>query len=85
MEFKKAVLEIAEEDWVVLQKRERSGEMRETARQWAEVCYVPNAIGRSKTRRDRSIDIWPFGTKELCIARGLRWNEKSPPSAEAYK
>jgi hypothetical protein len=47
-EFKKAVLEIAEEDWVVLKKRERSGELRETARQWAEVCYVPNAIGRSK-------------------------------------
>jgi hypothetical protein len=47
-EFKKAVLEVVEEDWVVLKKRERSGEMRETSRQWAEVCYVPNAIGRSK-------------------------------------
>ena len=47
-EFKKAVLEVAEEDWVVLKKRERSGEWRETTRQWAEVCYVPNAIGRSK-------------------------------------
>jgi hypothetical protein len=48
-EFKKAVLEIAEEDWVVLRKRERSGEMRERARQWAEVCFVPNVIGRSKS------------------------------------
>jgi hypothetical protein len=48
VEFKKAVLEIAEEEWVVFKKRERSGELRETARQWAEVCYVPNAIGRSK-------------------------------------
>jgi hypothetical protein len=47
-EFKKAVLEVAEEDWVALKKRERSGEERETARQWAEVCFVPNAIGRSK-------------------------------------
>ena len=47
-EFKKAVLEVGEEDWVVLKKRERSGELRETARQWAEVCFVPNAIGRSK-------------------------------------
>jgi hypothetical protein len=47
-EFKKAVLEIAEEDWVVLKKRERSGELRETDRQWGEVCFVPNAIGRSK-------------------------------------
>jgi hypothetical protein len=48
VEFKKAVLEIAEEDWVVFKKRDRSGEWTETARQWAEVCYVPNAIGRSK-------------------------------------
>jgi hypothetical protein len=48
VEFKKAVLEVAEEDWVVLKKRERSGELRETSRQWAEVCFVPNAIGRSK-------------------------------------
>jgi len=48
VEFKKAVLEVGEEDWMVLKKRERSGELRETARQWAEVCYVPNAIGRSK-------------------------------------
>jgi hypothetical protein len=47
-EFKKAVLEVAEEDWVVLKKREGSGELRKTARQWAEVCYVPNVIGRSK-------------------------------------
>jgi hypothetical protein len=48
VEFKKAVLEIAEEEWVVFKRRERSGELRETTRQWAEVCYVPNAIGRSK-------------------------------------
>jgi hypothetical protein len=47
-EFKKAVLEIAEEDWTTLKKRERSGDLIETARQWAEVCYVPNAIGGSK-------------------------------------
>jgi hypothetical protein len=47
-EFKKAVLEVGEEDWVVLKKRERSGELRETTRQWAEVCFVPHAIGRSK-------------------------------------
>ena len=47
-EFKKAVLEVANEDWTVLMKRERSGELRETRRQWAEVCFVPNAIGHSK-------------------------------------
>jgi hypothetical protein len=47
-EFKKAVGEIEEEDWTPLMKRERSGELRETGRQWAEVCFVPNAIGHSK-------------------------------------
>ena len=47
-EFKKAVMEVAEEDWRGLKKRERSGELTETSRQWAEVCFVPNAIGHSK-------------------------------------
>jgi hypothetical protein len=47
-EFKKSVLEVEEEDWTVLTKRERSGELRETPRQWSEVCFVPNAIGHSK-------------------------------------
>ena len=47
-EFKKAVLEIGDEDWTGLMKRERSGELRETSRQWAEVCFVPSAIGHSK-------------------------------------
>jgi len=47
-EFKKAVLEVGDEDWTVLMKRERSGELRETKRQWAEVCFVPSAIGHSK-------------------------------------
>ena len=46
-EFKKAVLEIEDKDWTVLMKRERSGDMRETTRQWAEVCFVPSAIGHS--------------------------------------
>ena len=47
-EFKKAVLEIEDKDWTVLMKRERSGELGETTRQWAEVCFVPSAIGHSK-------------------------------------
>ena len=47
-EFKKAVMEIGEEDWSALMKREGSGDLRETGRQWAEVCFVPNAIGHSK-------------------------------------
>ena len=47
-QFKKAVLEIGEEDWRGLKKRERSGELIETRRQWAEVCFVPDAIGHKK-------------------------------------
>jgi hypothetical protein len=46
--FKEAVMEIEDEDWTVLMKRERSGDIRETNRQWAEVCFVPSAIGHSK-------------------------------------
>ena len=47
-EFKKAVGEIGDEDWTVLMKRDRSGNLRETTREWAEVCFVPSAIGYSK-------------------------------------
>ena len=47
-EFKKAVGEISDEDWTVLMQRDRSGQVTETRRQWAEVCFVPNAIGKSK-------------------------------------
>ena len=46
-EFKKAVGEVEEREWKVLSK-EVKGEEVETKRQWAEVCFVPNAIGRSK-------------------------------------
>ena len=46
-EFKKAVSEVEEEDWAELMKGERCGGMRQTTRQWAEVCFVPNAIGYS--------------------------------------
>ena len=47
-EFKKAVGELEEKDWTVLMRRERSGELTQTQRQWAEVCFVPSAIGCSK-------------------------------------
>lgn len=46
-EFKKAVAEVDEAEWkpiykIVNGKRERTGS------EWAEVCFVPNAIGHSK-------------------------------------
>lgn len=46
-EFKKAVLEVAEEEWHPLE-REVAGKRVKTNQEWAEVCYVPNWIGRSK-------------------------------------
>ena len=46
-EFKKAVSQVADSDWKPLMKRVK-GRQIDTGRQWAEVCFVPNAIGRSK-------------------------------------
>ena len=46
-EFRKAVSEVREEDWRPLY-REVNGQLQETGRQWAEVCFVPNKIGHSK-------------------------------------
>jgi hypothetical protein len=46
-EFKKAVSEVPECDWTPL-FREENGEKIKTGREWAEVCFVPSAIGHSK-------------------------------------
>ena len=46
-EFKRAVAEVEESEWKPLWK-EIKGEMRKTGAEWAEVCFVPNAIARSK-------------------------------------
>jgi len=46
-EFKKAVAQVAEEDWQPLE-REVDGRKIQTDQQWAEVCFVPNWIGHSK-------------------------------------
>jgi Transposase DDE domain group 1 len=46
-EFKRAVGEVEESDWKPMRK-EIQGEMRKTGAEWAEVCFVPNAIARSK-------------------------------------
>jgi hypothetical protein len=46
-EFKKAVAEVADEDWRPLYK-EVDGQKVQSKQEWAEVCFVPNAIGHSK-------------------------------------
>jgi len=79
VEFKKAVLEIAEEDWVVLKRRERSGELKETARQWAEVCYVPNAIGRSKKGSEYRYLAIRERMQDQLMLQGMEGEEKGLP------
>ncbi len=46
-EFKKAVAEVDESEWNPLWK-EIKGKKTKTEIEWAEVCFVPNAISRSK-------------------------------------
>ena len=49
-EFKRAVSEVCEDDWHCMYI-EKDGETIVTRRQWAEVCFVPNELARSKTGR----------------------------------
>jgi len=46
-EFKKAVSEVQESEWRPIYKVVRGKELP-TGVKWAEVCFVPNAIGQSK-------------------------------------
>ena len=50
-EFKRAVAEVAEEEWHVLKRKVGEYEV-DTNQQWAEVCFVPNWIGHSKKSPD---------------------------------
>ena len=50
-EFKAAVAEVAEEDWHTLE-REVDGFKIPTGQQWAEVCFVPDWVGRRKNSAD---------------------------------
>jgi hypothetical protein len=40
--------EVPEQEWISLRKEDRWGNEYDSGRQWAEVCFVPNAIGKSK-------------------------------------
>lgn len=46
-EFKKAVLETEESDWQSIY-RDFDGYRMKTNLEWAEICFIPNAIGHSK-------------------------------------
>jgi hypothetical protein len=79
VEFKKAVLEVAEEDWTVLKKRDRYGELTETPRQWAEVCFVPNAIGHSKKGPEYRYLVIREPMQDQLTLPGMEQDEKALP------
>lgn len=78
-EFKKAVGEIEEEDWTSLMKRERSGELTETRRQWAEVCFVPDAIAHSKNGPEYRYLAIREPMQDQLILPGMEQDEKGFP------
>jgi hypothetical protein len=48
LEFKRAVMEVADSEWQSIY-REFDGQRMKTDQEWAEVCFIPNAIGHSKS------------------------------------
>lgn len=66
-EFKKAVLtEVSQKDWKPIY-REFDGQRIQTSQEWAEVCFIPNAIGH---RRDAPVYRYvairePLGSMDL--------------------
>ena len=46
-EFRKAVKELSESDWQAIYK-EFDGDRMKTNQEWAEVCFIPNAIGHKR-------------------------------------
>ncbi len=46
--FKQAASEVEEKDWHPIYKEKKNGERYKSGQEWAEVCFVPNAIGHSK-------------------------------------
>lgn len=52
VELKKAVAEVAKEDWKPLYRVDADGTRLETEQEWAAVCYVPNWAAHSKREPD---------------------------------
>ena len=50
--FRQAVREVADDQWQPVVHADADGREYPTSQQWAEVCYVPNWAGRSKTSPD---------------------------------
>ena len=79
-EFKKAVTEVPECEWKALFK-EVNGERIKTGREWAEVCFVPNAIGHSKKGPEyRYLATREAMAEQLIIPGTIDEKEESFPS-----
>jgi hypothetical protein len=65
-EFKKAVYEVEEGDWHKIYKVV-NGVVKESGQEWAELCYVPNEISRSK----KGPDYRYLGIRELVRQKEL--------------
>lgn len=69
-EFKRAVYEVEESDWHPIYK-EVKGKLEETGQEWAELCYVPSEISKSK----KGPDYRYLATRELIKQRSLPGDE----------
>lgn len=82
-EFKRAVGEVGEQDWQPL-FAQKDGVKIATRRQWAEVCFVPNEIAKSKTGRHyRYLATREVMQEQPCLA-GME-DEKQYPFATMTK
>lgn len=57
-EFKKAVAEVEASDWHPIYKTV-NGKKEKTGTEWAEVCFIPNAVVTAK--KGLNTDIWQRG------------------------
>jgi hypothetical protein len=85
-QFKKAVYELAEDDWHPIYKKieiKVNGKVEvkrlETGQEWAELCYVPNEISRSKKGPDyRSCDQYGLGWRvDYSLASQTLWLQRT--------
>ena len=64
--FKRAALEVVDDQWHAITRPAKNGGVVDTGQQWAEVCYVPDALGQTKKGHYRFIAIRePVRQREL--------------------
>jgi len=75
--FKKAVAEVSESQWQPVTKKVK-GQDKDTGKQWAEVCFVPNAIGHSKNGPEYRYLATREAIQEQLTLAGMEDNEQYP-------